>query len=127
MQFGSLDSPWSDYSRIRRGVIDMGIAGNAAQGAALDKLGMTALRPTNGQENEGRRYCGGGTSYAMIVDFKPPTRAVSILPYGISENPDSPHFADQLPLYAEGRYKPAWFWPQEILDNCSSDTVLSCQ
>lgn len=126
-RFGSLNSPWSDFSRIRRGEIEIGIAGNEGYGSLFDGIGMTALRPTGGEEKDGRRFCDFGTSYAMVVGFKPPTRAVSILPYGISENPDSPHFADQLPLYAEGRYKPAWFWPQEILDNCSSDAVLSCQ
>jgi len=126
-QFGSMDCPWSDYSRIRRGDIEMGIAGNGAQEAVLDRMGMTALRPTSGEEKGGRRFCGGGTSYAMIIDFKEPVRAMSILPFGVSENSKSPHFADQLPLYVEGKYKPVWFWPHEISENCASDVVLTAQ
>ena len=124
-QFGNLGCTWGEFSRIRRGDIELGIAGNGARDGALDRMGMTALRPTAGEVRDGRRLCQGGTSYAMLVDFNGRTRAMSILPFGVSEHPDSPHFADQLPLYVEGRYKPAWFWPDEVSENSLSDQVLT--
>ncbi|MBX3422268.1 MAG: penicillin acylase family protein [Pirellulaceae bacterium] len=125
--FGRLDCPWGDFSRIRRGDVELGVAGNGVREAALDRLGLTALRPTGGDIKEGRRYCQVGTSYAMVVDFSGATRSISILPYGVSENPQSPHFADQLPLYAETKYKPAWFLPEEIRQNAESEVVLTAK
>lgn len=39
-----------------------------------------------------------GHGYVSVVEFGNPLRALSILPYGVSEDPDSPHFEDQAPL-----------------------------
>ncbi len=123
--FGSLDVPWGEFSRIRRGEHELGIAGT---GSGKTASGVTtigaALRPTGGRIEDGRRYCGGGSSYGMIVDFSGKTRAVSCLPYGISEHPDSPHFADMLPLYAKRQFKPAWFFPEEVASNTESERVI---
>lgn len=125
-RFGSIDVAWKAFSRIRRGDHETGIAGT---GSARAPSGVTAiqaaLRPTYGELNDGRRYCTGGSSYGMIVDFSGATRAISCLPYGISEHPDSPHFADQMPLYARRQFKPAWFMPDEIAANIESERVLS--
>lgn len=116
--FGALDVPWGDFSRIKRGDVELGIAGSGNTGGA-------ALRPSSGGTRKGRRYCNVGSSYGMIVDFSGKTQAISCLPFGVSENPDSPHFADQLPYYAKRDYKPAWFSPAEIEENKESELVLS--
>jgi len=42
----------------------------------------------------------------------------------VSDNPSSPHFADHLPLYAQGKFKPAWFEPADIEANRGSEVVL---
>jgi acyl-homoserine-lactone acylase len=123
-RFGALDVAWGEYSRIRRGNIELPLAGNGAMSAQERAMNVTALRPSYGIPNKGRRYCVGGSSYGMIVDFSGKTSAVSCLPYGVSEDPDSPHFADQMPLYAEARFKPAWFWPEEVKANTESTQVL---
>ncbi len=116
--FGSLDAPWGEFSRIKRGDVELGIAGSGNTGGA-------ALRPTSGGIRKGRRYCNVGSSYGMIVDFSGMTQAISCLPFGVSENPSSPHFADQLPYYAKRDYKPAWFLPEEIEENKESEVILS--
>jgi len=124
-RFGSLDVAWKQFSRIRRGDHEMGIAGT---GSAKTESGITtigaALRPTGGRIKDGHRYCGGGSSYGMIVDFSGKTRAVSCLPYGVSEHADSPHFADMLPLYAARQFKPVWFFPNEIAENTETQRVI---
>lgn len=126
-QFQRLDAPWSEFSRVKRGDIEMGVAGCGVHktngGKGRETIGA-ALRPSGGEIKQGRRYLTGGSSYGMLVDFSGPTRAVSCLPYGVSGNPKSPHFADQLPLYVEGKFKPAWFFPQEIAGNVESEVVL---
>ncbi len=118
--FGSIDVPWKEFSRVRRGEIEVGIAGSGGAGRAAG----AALRPTNGKITNGRRYCSGGSSYGMIVDFSGDTKAISCLPFGVSEHPESPYFANMLPLYADRQFKPAWFFPEEIKANAKSEEVL---
>ena len=60
----------------------------------------------------------------MVVDFSVGGRSISCLPFGVSDQEDSKHFADQLPLYAQKQYKPAWFTAKEIKDNAESEVVL---
>lgn len=117
-KFGSLDVPWGAFSRIRRGSIDLPCAGHGTRGAV-------ALRPTSGRiADDGRRYAEIGSSYNMIVDFSGASRSSSCLPFGISEDPDSPHFADQMALYSQGRMKPAWFSPEELAAHTESRLVI---
>jgi acyl-homoserine-lactone acylase len=119
-RFGDLDVPWRQFSRIRRGDLEVGVAGSG--GWAL-QVGA-ALRPTYGDLIDGRRYCRGGSSYGMIVDFSGSTRAVSCLPFGVSENPESPYFSNMLPVYARRDFKPAWFLPDEIAAHATTDVIL---
>ncbi len=116
--FGALDVPWKEFSRIKRGEVELGIAGSGNSGGA-------ALRPTSGGMKKGQRFCNVGSSYGMIVDFSGDTQAISCLPFGVSEDPSSPHFADQLPYYAKRDYKPVWFLPADIEQNQESEVVLS--
>lgn len=124
-QLGSLDAPWGEFSRIRRGKIEVGIAGCGAHrtNKGQETIGAT-LRPSGGEVKRGRRYLTAGSSYGMIVDFAGDTQAISCLPYGVSDDPESPHYADQLPLYVEGKFKPAWFFPAELASNSESEVVL---
>ena len=120
LQFGSIDVPWKKFSRIRRGDIEMGVAGSGGIGS---KAGP-ALRPTNGEIKDGKRFCSGGSSYGMIIDFSGKTNAISCLPFGVSEDPSSPYFANMLSLYAERKFKPAWFFPDEVKANTQSELTL---
>ena len=50
-------------------------------------------------------------------EFGPVPRAGSILNFGQTGDPDSPHFFDQASLYVERRFKPAWFTREEVEAN----------
>ena len=49
-----------------------------------------------------------GSTLVKVVDFGPRIRARSVIDFGESADPKSPHFFDQAPLYAERMFKPAW-------------------
>jgi acyl-homoserine-lactone acylase len=61
----------------------------------------------------------------MIVDFSGETTAISCLPFGVSEHPDSPYFANMLPLYAKRQFKPAWFSPSDVKAHAESERILA--
>ena len=48
-----------------------------------------------------------GNSYCQIVDLADIDRSLALLAPGISENPQSPHHADQVPIWATGGFREA--------------------
>jgi acyl-homoserine lactone acylase PvdQ len=65
------------------------------------------------EDNYGRA---GGT-YVSVVEFGPQVRALTLHTFGASGHPELPHFFDQAPLYATGRFKPGWFTLAEVQAN----------
>jgi acyl-homoserine-lactone acylase len=55
-----------------------------------------------------------GHSFVSVVDFGPKVEARSILVFGESADPKSPHYFDQARLYASQQFKPAWFYLDDI-------------
>jgi penicillin amidase len=49
---------------------------------------------------------GGGASWRQIIDLADPSRSVGVYPGGQSEDPASPLYDDQMPLWAKGAYLP---------------------
>lgn len=63
-----------------------------------------------------KRYGIVGTSYMAAWEFKPEgVRGASIIPFGTSGDPTSPHFFDQAELLSTRRMKPELFTKQEVL------------
>jgi penicillin amidase/acyl-homoserine-lactone acylase len=93
--------PWSNVNRLHRGNVDLGLGGgpdilHAAYGGALQ---------------DGRVVCHAGDCYVLMVTWSGNgVSSRSIHQYGsatLDEN--SPHYADQSPLFVKRQTKPVWF------------------
>lgn len=105
--FGRLDPPLGALLRLRRGSVDLPLDG-----------GPDVLRaaPLWDVEPDGRLKVRHGDSFVMFVswDRAGRVRSRSIVPFGASDRPDSPHYADQAPLFVRHRLKPVHFDPAEL-------------
>lgn len=115
-QYGKLDMPWGEVHRLRRGKLDVPIGGFADEGGFPVEFG--AFRILRYQDDkDGKRIANGGDSYVLAVEFTTPPTAYSISAYSQSSDPNSPHHADQSALFAQEKWKRAWFTEEEIAKN----------
>ena len=54
-------------------------------------------------------HVSGGASWRQLVDLGDLGTSIGVYPGGQSGDPASPHYDDQIPLWASGRYAPLWF------------------
>ena len=96
--YGRVEVPLGEVQRLRRGATDLPLGGGP------DVLNAAYTR------REGGHLIGTqGDSYVLLVEFTDAgPRSRSINTYGASSRPDSPHFADQAPLFVRRELKPAW-------------------
>lgn len=125
-EFGTWKVPWSEVFRHQR----------RADGGAVSWDESRPSHPTSANHGRygvmfhmrGEPYDGGresvkrrmtfGNSFVSIVEF---TRdgpvARSIVAYGNSSRPESPHYEDQAAMFAHGQMKPVLFEMEDILAN----------
>jgi len=111
-EFGGVRVPWGDAHVMRRGNNTHPIGG-AATGYPIFLTSDWVFGKKAWEANY-------GYGYATAVRFGEFTEAVSVLPFGVSSDPKSPHYADQLDLLRSSRLKPAWFYRDEVLPNAAS-------
>ncbi len=112
-RYGRIDLPWGVAHFIERGNRRYPVGGSPP--------GTETLHRTWAEETEeGGLRVTGGSSFTCVVELSDPPRAWTLLPYGNSEDPRSPHFADQAALQSTGRLKPARFADEEVRADAAS-------
>lgn len=118
---GRLDTPWSEMHVSIRGTKTVPVSGLAY----FSGDATATVAPNFGLFAGGRIQCIGGSSFRMIMDLDPKgVKSWSILPYGDSNDPKNPHFADQMELFGRGQYKDTIFGLKRIRREAVSATVL---
>ena len=131
-QYGSERVAWGEVNRFRAGALDL--PGDGATGTYGTFRVMTfapspdALPGTNGGRVRVAGHVPGrdaplgfGDAWVLLVDFSKPGQAWSVLAYGQTTKPDSPHSSDQLPIFAGHRLRRAWYAEADIKANLSRE------
>ena len=63
---------------------------------------------------DGKWHANGGSSWLMLIEFSTPLKVFTIAPLGESDNPSSPHFADQTVMFSKQEMKPFPFGDDEV-------------
>lgn len=117
--FGSWQVPWGEVNRFQR-ISPLIVhphddnAPSTPVGFASARWGSLAAygqRTFNGTK---KTYGTRGNSFVAVVEFGERVRALAVTAGGQSGDPRSPHFDDQIELYARGELRPVYFYPEDI-------------
>ncbi len=115
-EFQTLSVPWGDVHALVRGTREV-----PAPGAAT---GEPVFLLSDSSYENGKWRAAYGTGPAIAVQFGETPEAVSFSPFGSSEDPSSPHYADQMDLLLERRFKPVRYATESVLRYAESGTGL---
>ena len=118
--FGTWRVPWGELNRLQR-VHTSGTEEpfrddrpSVPVPGAPTFTGTIFTFGTRESPGQKRMYGTVGDTYIAVVDFSKIPQTRSLLVFGESADPTSPHYFDQANLYSTQHFKPAWFTLPEI-------------
>ena len=115
--YGRLDVPWKQVHYLMRGEQTFSISGAPP--------GTTALHQTWTTENaDGKMVITGGSAFGMVVSLVQPVASWSVLAFGNSEDPESPHFSDQAELQSRDAFKQTVFTVGDLQPDVARVTTV---
>jgi len=110
-RYGSTSVPWGRINVVVRGGT-FPLGGESVYGV---------LHPDEGvEQSDGTIQCNDGWGHLMIAVEGNPKQIWTLLPYGESQHPLSPHYNDQARLHSRQQVKRFPFTPVEIIANTES-------
>ncbi|MFB0519067.1 MAG: penicillin acylase family protein [Acidobacteriota bacterium] len=106
--FGSVDVPFGDAARFRRGGFDFPPNGGPG------RIGFFRAVEYSFSNRDKKFLANGGDSYVCAVEFSSPVRAKAVLGYGNASQPGSPHNGDQMTLVSRKEMRPVWRTRQDV-------------
>jgi len=127
-KYGTIEVAWGDINLIGRGGKYFGTPGVELGGWSQKCMTETVLDVDGVEDPPGSgryiAYCG---SSSVLLSFlhSDGIESYSLLNWGQSSDPESPHYVDQAEqLYAERRFKPTWFKKEDLMKHLESEKRL---
>jgi acyl-homoserine-lactone acylase len=119
-EFGTWRIPWGQLNMLQRihssGTLEtfdearLSVPVAGGPGAAGFLFVFNTRTPPGGK----RGYGISGNTYVAVVEFAKKVWAGSLLVFGQSADPASPHYFDQRDLYSNKAFKIAWFYERDV-------------
>lgn len=118
-KYGKWRVPWGEINRYQRISSDIDAKFRDDQpstpvGFASAIWGMLPSYSSRYFSGTKKRYGYNGNSFVCAVEFGKRIRAKSLLAGGESGDAASPHFTDQLEMYANGKFKDVLFYKEDV-------------
>ena len=119
--FGTWQLPWGEINRYQRLNGDIRQNFDDAKpsipiGFASGRWGALAAYGARYTSERAKKIYGTrGNSFVAAVEFGDKVKAKTVLAGGQSGDPDSPHFDDQIKLYADVKWKDAAYYRKDVL------------
>ncbi|MEE8551351.1 MAG: penicillin acylase family protein, partial [Gemmatimonadota bacterium] len=84
-------------------------------------LRILGFRPP---DSIGQRWLFRGHRNSTLTIFTDPIQSFTLAAFGQSDHPDSPHYSDQARLVSESRFKPTYFYKEDLLKHVVSTKTL---
>lgn len=118
-RYGTWIIPWGEINRFQRisGAIEASFDDDAPSipvGITTAKWGHLAAYGMRGTHDVNKIYGTRGNSFVAAVEFGDQVRAKTLLAGGQSGDPNSSHFDDQASMYANGEFKEAAYYREDV-------------
>jgi acyl-homoserine-lactone acylase len=120
--YSKLDIPWGKVFRLRYGKVDLPANGGSGGLGIFPVIDFAPISQDGKQSDKFQSV--GGESYIAAIEFSNPVKAMAIITYGNSSQPNSIHMGNQLQLFARQKLRQVWRSRPEILANLSDRETI---